>query len=260
MLHAKAMTAAEPLKRFKVALARHGDEVREAQRLRWRVFVEEQGARLVSPQPGLDIDPYDAHCEHLIVRDCATDTVVGTYRLLTNAAAKAAGGFYSEQEFDLAPLAPLRPGMVEMGRSCVHPSYRGGVIITLLWSGLGAFLATTRANTLIGCASIPMHDGGHHAVSVYAAVMKTHLSAREHRVRPHHPLPLAGLDSSGDATPPPLIKGYLRAGAVICGAPAWDTDFNTADLFMMLELDRLEQRTARHFRQPAGSIAENVAA
>lgn len=260
MLHAKAMGAAEPLKRFKVGLARHGDEVRDAQRLRWRVFVEEQGARLNSPQPGLDVDRFDAHCEHLIVRDCATEAVVGTYRLLTGLAAKAAGGFYSEQEFDLAPLAPLRAGLVEMGRSCVHPSYRGGIIITLLWSGLGTFLATTRAHTLIGCASIPLEDGGHHAASVYAAVTKTHACAREHRVRPRHPLPLAGLDSTRDAAPPPLIKGYLRAGAVVCGAPAWDPDFNTADLFMMLELDRLEQRTARHFRQPARKIAQSVAA
>jgi putative hemolysin len=255
MLHTQTITAAAPLKRFTVALARHGDEVLEAQRLRWNVFVEEQGARIDTPLPGVDCDRFDPHCEHLIVRDRVTDRVVGTYRLLTAARAAAAGGFYSEQEFDLTALEPLRAGMIEMGRSCVHSDYRGGAIIALLWSGLADFLATTRLHTLIGCASLPLADGGHYAASVYAAASKDHSAPHEHRVVPHHPLPLQALDAGRDVTPPPLIKGYLRSGAVVCGAPAWDKDFNTADLFMMLQLDRLEQRHDRHFRRAAAPAA-----
>jgi putative hemolysin len=256
MQHSRTITAAGPMSRFKVFLARHGDDVLAAQCLRWRVFAEEQGARLATPHAGIDIDRFDSHCEHLIVRDCVTETVVGTYRLLSAAASMATGGFYSEQEFDLARLIRLRPGMIEMGRSCVHPDYRGGAIIALLWAGLGDYIARMGARTLIGCASISLADGGHGAASIYASAVRSHLSPRAHRVRPLHPLPLQGLDKTRDATPPPLIKGYLRSGAMICGAPALDPDFNTADLFMMLPLDRLESRYARHFqRQPPRAAA-----
>ena len=255
MLHANTFDVAEPLKRFTVALARHGDDVREAQRLRWRVFVEEQGARIATREQGLDIDRFDEHCEHLLVRDRVTDTVIGTYRLLTARGAQAAGGFYSEQEFDIATLAPLRAGMVEMGRSCVHADYRGGAIVALLWSGLAAFLARHGGTTLIGCASIPLADGGHHAASVYAAALRSNPALATQRVIPHRPLPLHELDATRAAAPPPLIKGYLRSGAVVCGAPAWDVDFNTADLFLMLELDQLAARHARHFRRPAAEQA-----
>ena len=255
MLHTRTITVAGPMNRFTVSLARHGDEVLEAQRLRWRVFAEEQGARLATPQPGIDIDRFDPHCEHLIVRDRVTESVVGTYRLLGAAASRATGGVYSEQEFDLRRLAGLRPGMIEMGRSCVHPDYRGGAIIALLWAGLGDYIAVMGARTLIGCASISLADGGHGAASIYAGAVRSHLSPRAHRVRPLHPLPLQGLDKTRDATPPPLIKGYLRSGAMICGAPALDPDFNTADLFMMLPLERLDLRYARHFQRPRPKAA-----
>lgn len=259
MLHTQTITVAAPLKRFSVGLALHGDEVREAQRLRWQVFAAEQGAHLATPEPGLDIDRFDAHCEHLLVRDNITGQVIGTYRLLTARGAQAAGGFYSEQEFEIAALEPLRAGMIEMGRSCVHADYRGGAIIALLWSGLAAFLDKQGGTTLIGCASISLDDGGHHAASVYAAALRSSPAPAMHRVVPHHPLPLAELDATREAAPPPLIKGYLRSGATVCGAPAWDPDFNTADLFMMLQLDQLAARTDRHFRRaPQPALAAEV--
>ncbi len=255
MLHTKNARAASPFKRYAVSLARHADDIREAQKLRWLVFAQEFGADLQSPEPGLDIDKFDIHCEHLIVRDRLFNRVVGTYRLLTARAARQAGGYYSEQEFDLGHLVERRPNILEMGRSCVHPESRGGPIVTLLWAGLGEFLAADPHDTLIGCASIPLNDGGHHAASVYTEAARHHLSAPEFRVNPRRPLPLAGLDASRDPSPPPLIRGYLRSGAVICGAPAFDPEFNTADLFMMLQLEQIELRHTRYLKQPLPKVA-----
>jgi putative hemolysin len=249
MTNARSIAAISKAPRFAVGLARHGDEVADAQRLRWRVFAEEQGAQLDSPIGGLDIDAFDGLCEHLIVRDCVTQSVVGTYRILPGPASLAKG-FYSEQEFDLAPLALDRDRTVEIGRSCVDRNYRDGAVIALLWSGLAAFMQRAPYTSLIGCASIAADDGGHRAASIYAGLSPTSLAPVHRRVTPHRPLPLERLDARGDATPPALVKGYLRSGAVVCGPPAYDPAFGSADLFTMLSVDRLAQRYARHYRRP----------
>lgn len=256
MLHTPTTTAnAEPFKRFVTSIARHQDEVREAQRLRWEVFAGEFGASLDSPQQGYDIDRFDAHCEHLIVRDRVRDRIIGTYRLLTAPGARAAGGYYSEQEFEMAAVLARRGRILEMGRSCVHPDHRGGAVVAMLWAGLAEFLAGDDHDTLIGCASISLADGGRQAAGVYASALRDHFAPPDHRVFPRNPWPLAAVDPSAQAAPPPLIKGYLRSGAVVCGAPAYDPDFQTADLFMMLPLERLETRHARHFRQTPPKVA-----
>lgn len=222
-------------------------EVREAQRLRHKVFVEEMHARLPSRESGIDCDAFDPYCEHLLVRDTATNEVVGTYRVLSSAQAKRIGGLYSDAEFDLVRLAHLRDRMVEVGRSCVHADYRNGGTIALLWSGLGDYMIERGYDYLIGCASISMADGGHVAASVYNRIKQTHLSPVEYRVFPRCPLPLEALNGTLAAPTPPLIKGYLRLGAYVCGAPAWDPDFNTADLLILLPLSRLTPRYRKHF-------------
>lgn len=117
-----------------VSLARDANEVYEAQRLRYKVFAEEMGARLSSSEPGIDSDIYDPYCEHLIVRDPLKDQVVGTYRMLTGANARRLGGFCSDDEFDLTRLDHLRDQTVEVGRTCVHRDYRNGTVIALLWA------------------------------------------------------------------------------------------------------------------------------
>lgn len=127
-------------KKLFVAYAQSPDEVKEAQRLRYRVFAEEMGARLSGGEAGLDRDIYDPFCEHLLVRDGDTGEVVGTYRILPPDRAKKIGGLYSASEFDLTRLLHLAPGMVEVGRSCVHPDYRNGATIGLLWSGLAQYM------------------------------------------------------------------------------------------------------------------------
>lgn len=230
-----------------VSFARSAMEILEAQRLRYRIFAEEMGARVPGAAMGIDCDQYDAHCEHLLVRDTCSGEVVGTYRLLPGSRARQLGKFYADSEFDLTRLRHLRDATVEIGRSCVHPDYRSGATIARLWSGLAEYMAQHRMQYLMGCASLSMADGGYLAANVYRRLARTGLSPLEYRVFPKCALPLAALESDMEAAPPPLVKGYIRVGAWVCGAPAWDPDFNTADLLMLLPMSRMDARYARHF-------------
>lgn len=234
-----------------VAWARTQDEIRQAQRLRFDVFAGEMGARLQTPLEGHDIDLFDDYCEHLLVRDSATHEVIGTYRVLTPAQARRAGSFYSDTEFDLVRLRQLRSRMVELGRSCVHPDHRHGGVILALWGALAEFMVRNGLDTMIGCASIPMlHNGavsGDAAASIWRQLRETHLAPIEHQVTPRLALPVEQLDDSLPVEPPALIKGYLRLGAKVLGPPAWDPDFNTADLPMMMRIQDLPPRYRKHF-------------
>lgn len=228
------------------SFARNPSEVAEAQRLRYKVFAEEMGARLNS-RDGFDRDGFDAFCDHLLIRESSTNEVVGTYRILSPAMANEAGGYYSAGEFDLSRLEHLFDRTVEVGRACVHPDYRHGGTITLLWAGLAKYMQMHRYEYMIGCGSIGMADGGHMAASLYHRLQEDFLSPPEYRVFPRCPLPLDGLNTELQVPCPPLIKGYLRLGAYICGEPAWDPDFNTADMLIMLPLSRMNKRYAAHF-------------
>ena len=232
--------------RLHVGLAHSESEILEAKKLRYRIFAEELGARLDCREPGVDHDLYDPFCEHLIVRDEASGRIVGTYRILSPEAAKRVGGYYSETEFDLTRLQLLRPGMVEIGRSCIDPDYRTGATIALLWSGLAEYMIRGGHRHLIGCASNGMADGCHAAANLYQRLGE-HLAPIEYRVFPRHPLPIERLYTGQPAELPPLIKGYLRAGAWIGGEPAWDPDFNTADLLILMPMAKVDSRYAKHF-------------
>lgn len=246
--------ARAPVERFSVGWAKHQDEVREAQRLRYQVFGEEMGAQLTTPDgtpAGHDADRFDPYCEHLIVR-CEDDSpqagaVIGTYRVLTPDATQRLGGWYSDTEFDLGPLRARLGRTAELGRSCVHPAHRQGGVILALWGALGAFLQSNRLDTVIGCASVSMHDGGHVAASLWERLRTTHLAPIELQVQPRLALPVDDLRRDLPAELPALIKGYLRCGAKVLGAPAWDPDFNTADLPMMMRLQDLPEKYRRHF-------------
>ena len=230
-----------------VGLASCETEILEAQKLRYRVFAEEMGARLNTRTPGVDRDIYDPFCEHLIVRDEDQGKIVGTYRILSPQAARRVGGYYSENEFDLTRLQHLRGRLVEIGRSCIDADYRSGAVITLLWSGLARYMQENGYDYFVGCASISMADGGHTAASLYNRLKETHLAPLEYRVFPRAALPLTRLNGSLEVDAPPLIKGYLRAGAWICGEPAWDPDFNTADLPILMPMTRVSGKYAKHF-------------
>jgi putative hemolysin len=241
--------------RLHVQIARTPAEVRAAQRLRYDVFATEMGARLSGPEAGLDEDRFDAHCDHLLVREAGSGDVVGTYRILGPRAAGAAGGYYSEQEFDFTRLAPLRPALVEIGRSCVRADHRTGSAITLLWAGLARYMLARGHAFLVGCASISMADGGRAAASTYRRVAARHLSPPEYRAEPFQRLPRQSAADDPAVEVPPLIRGYLSVGAYVCGEPAWDPDFNTADLLMLLPLAQLNPRYARHYLGDAAARA-----
>jgi putative hemolysin len=235
-----------------VGWARHLDEVREAQRLRYAVFAGEMGATLPNTLPGHDLDLFDDFCEHLLVRDLASCEVIGTYRVLTPAQARRVGSTYSDTEFDLTRLRHMRDRMLELGRSCVHRDHRQGGVIMALWGALGEFMVRNDLDTTIGCASIPMNapgvvGAGHAAASIWRQVREKHLASIEFHVRPRVPLPIDRLDDSLDVEPPALIKGYLRLGSKVLGPPAWDPQFNAADLPLMMRLADLPARYRKHF-------------
>ena len=232
---------------YHVGLARSASEIREAQKLRYRIFAEEMGARLHCREEGVDSDFFDPYCEHLIVRDEAQGRIVGTYRILSPEAARRVGGYYTETEFDLTRLAHLKPGLVELGRSCIDPDYRSGTVIALLWMKLAEYMTQNGYDALIGCASIGMADGGHNAANIFASLIDKHLSPIEYRGFPRSRLPYERLIDGSRPEIPPLLKGYLRAGSWICGEPAWDPDFNSADLLVLLPMSRLNPRYMRHF-------------
>ncbi len=242
---------------FAVYITRSEEEIREAQQLRHQVFSEEMGAHLSTKQAGIDEDIYDAYCDHLIVRDNATLQVVGTYRILAPHDAKHLG-YYSDTEFFTTRLNHLKPNLVEFGRSCVHADYRNGAVIMSLWAGLAQYMLANGYEHVIGCASISMRDGGHQAASLFNRLKDEHLAPADYQVFPRNPLPLNKLHGTLEVEAPPLIKGYLRVGAKICGDPAWDPDFNSADFFMLLSLADINPRYAKHFGIPTQSSKTRV--
>lgn len=245
MLDVRSAVQPSPASRYHLSLAVDDSEIREAQRLRYQVFAEEMGALLSTALPGHDTDLYDPFCDHLLVRDLASGEVVGTYRILPPDAARRIGSYYSEQEFDLTRLNFMRPRMAELGRSCVHPAHRSGAVIARLWIGLADYMTRYGYEYIVGCASVGMADGGHVAASVHRQLSDRHLAPTEWHAAPRTRLPVESLDDGRIAALPPLIKGYTRLGAMVCGEPAWDPDFNTADLLMLLPMAQLNRSYAR---------------
>jgi putative hemolysin len=232
---------------LQISWASNATEIKEAQRLRYKVFAEEMGANLSINAEGLDVDEFDEYCDHLLIRDQESLKVVGTYRVLPPHKAQEIGRLYSDSEFDLSRLNHLRPNMVELGRSCVHTDYRSGAVIMALWSGLAQYMQKNGYEIMLGCASIPMADGGHYAASLFNSLRNDQMAPVENHAFPKLPLPLDKLNGGLQVEPPPLIKGYLKLGAKICSAPAWDPDFNTADLLTMMRLSDINPRYAKHF-------------
>jgi putative hemolysin len=244
---------AEP--KLVVGLAHSSADVEEAQRLRFKVFSDEMRAKPGDTHRGLDIDLFDDWCEHLIVRDADSLRVVGTYRILPPHRAQELGRLYSESEFELSRLAHLRPSMIEVGRACVHRDYRTGGTILMLWAGLASYMKTGGYRHLIGCASAPLADGGARAARLRDDLQK-YMTDSEYRVFPRLAFPHQRFERSATSDMPPLIKGYLRLGARVCGEPAWDPDFNSADFLIWLSLDQLKAQYARHFDLLARSVTQ----
>ncbi len=255
LLKAPVAPSAPPIARagdLVVSLADTPEAIDRALRLRHQVFVGELGARSVM-RDGVDRDIFDPYCRHLVVSDQSRGEVVGTYRVMLPEQARQLGCLYADGEFWLTRLNPLRDSIVELGRACVHPAYRTGATIMLLWSGIGALLASCGHRHLLGCVSVSLADGGVHAAQLYHALARRHLADDTLRVWPRQRLDLGealAADAPTEAVQvPPLMRGYLRAGARLLGEPCRDDAFGCADFPMMLRLDELTGRYQRRFMQ-----------
>jgi putative hemolysin len=231
---------------FAVSITRCPEAILEAQRLRYRVFAIEGGALLNGAIAGVDADRYDSHCDHLIVRERASGAVVGTYRILPPHVAIHMG-FYSDTEFDTRQLAALKPVSCEFGRACVDARYRRGPVIMQLWAGLASYMVQRGYEYVLGLSSVSLADGGVQAASLHARFSKTATLHSAFTVTPLQPLQLQHVQVDACVEAPALMKGYLRVGAVVCGAPAHDEAFGCADFLMLLSLSKMNPRYARHF-------------
>lgn len=234
-------------RRLAVEIAKSIQQVEECQALRYEIFAEELGADLHSDIDGLDIDHYDEFCDHLIVRDLGSGEVVGCTRILNDRYSDEAGGFYSNSEFNLGNVNNLPGSTMEIGRTCVHQSYRNGATIGTLWQGLADYIAGHDYDFVFGCASIGMEDGGVQVHAIMNRMRRKYMVDDQYRVTPKTPVPQMAIPDNLDARLPPLLKAYLHLGAQVGGEPCWDPDFGCADLFMLLDIRNLSPRYAKHF-------------
>ena len=249
-----------PTRRLTVRLAQDASYLASVQRLRWQVFFAEMGAHAAhdAPTPGLDTDAYDALCDHLLVIDedaPADTTVVGTYRLLRESVARQAGGFYSAGEFDLGALIatadPTRE-LLELGRSCVLPTYRTSATIQLLWRGIAEYLSQHRISAMFGCASFPGTDPDAHAEAL-SFLAHNHLAPADRRPIVRDGVALERLPRGGYEDRralfqlPPLVKGYLRVGAKFGDGAYIDRAFNTVDVCVLMPVELIAGRYAARF-------------
>ncbi len=236
-----AIAAPHAETRFVAYVAESDGDVRDAQRLRYAVYRESLG--IAADADELDADRFDPFCDHLLVRDTLTSEVVGTYRILSADAARSAGGFYSETEFDLTRILDASTRLAEVGRACVHPAYRGGAVIALLLGALARHLVAREFEHVIGCASVCATRDPAGAAEICRRLVETRLAPPEWRVVPREPFrTTAAAPRDGRPALPPLIKGYVRLGAYVCGEAAWDEAFGTADLLLMLPIAAMDRR------------------
>lgn len=232
---------------FAVSLASTDAEVDQCLRLRYNIFADEMGATLHCTCPGIDQDRFDPFCRHLMVRDTETGQIIATTRLLMSRDASKLGMFYSETEFNLARILTLPGRFMEVGRTCIHHDYRRGAALAMLWNGIAQVTVLNRIDYLIGCASIPLNRGDTYVASILEHLRTHHWAPEELRVTPLIPFNAGDGATSSSVILPPLLKGYLRLGAVVCGEFYWDAAFNVADAFILVDRDQLARRYVRHF-------------
>lgn len=257
---------------FEVRLIESGKELRQAQRLRYEVFYEEGNAIAAASSAArrLDLCPFDEICDHLVVLDTEAPQgtgprngkprLVGTYRLLRRDVAERHHGYYSQGEFDLAPLLERHPTtrFLELGRSCVHRDYRSKRVIELLWRGLWLYARHHRVDVLIGCASLPGLDLDanrlplSYLLRLAQAEPAWQVAAWPHCRAPFEPVPATTLDAKrGLLALPPLVKAYLRTGARFGHSAVLDRQFGTTDVFAVMPMADIEERYLAHYGQPS---------
>ena len=256
---------------LEVRLARNPAEVAAAQEVRYRVFYDELGARQfdLNSTAGRDADRFDEVCDHLLVFDTSLPgpdhrRIVGTYRLLRQEIAVAAGGFYSDGEFELKKLVARHPGQrfLELGRSCVLPEYRSKRTIEILWQGIWAYINHHRVGVMTGCASFQGTVPAAHAEALSflahncRASLEWDVRAVPGRYCPMDLVPAEAIGmKSALAAMPPLIKGYLRVGAKIGDGCVIDHQFGTVDVFIVMPVQEIAARYVSYYSGEAERFA-----
>ncbi len=244
----RVLARGKAVEKYVLRTATTPEEIRAAQALRFEVFNLELHEGLESSYAmRLDVDPFDAVCDHLLVQETASGAVVGTYRLQSGQTAAAALGYYSEQEFVFAPFEPVRAQVIELGRACVHRQHRNLSVLALLWKGIAQYARERGGRYLIGCSSLTSQDPAEGA-ALYAELRHRHLAPPELRT-----VPQPGYECvlEQPAQPPPkipkLLFAYLSFGATICGPPALDRAFRTIDFLTLLDLEALSPDIVRRY-------------
>jgi putative hemolysin len=259
---------------LEVRLARTRSDIKLAQRLRYEVFYNEMSARptLTAQMRRRDEDRYDSVCDHLLVVDtsAAADArgwtgrrkprVIGTYRVLRQEIAQRSLGFYTQGEYDIAPLIAAkspRYRFMELGRSCVLKPYRTKRTVELLWHGLWTYVREHKVDVMIGCASFEGVDPDEHAMAL-SFLYHNALATPDWRVKAHDRLyvPMNRIPkekvNAKEALKalPPLIKGYLRLGAMIGDGAVIDRQFGTTDVLIVMPVEKIDPRYFGHFGAP----------
>jgi L-ornithine Nalpha-acyltransferase len=249
-----------------VRLAATADDIDAAQALRYHVFYEALGARPLSDmlRRRRDMDRFDHDCDHLLVLDRSRGgggLVVGTYRLLRRKAAARLGGFYSADEYDLAPLLAQQGEILELGRSCVDPSYRQRPVMQLLWSGIAAYVYHHEIALMFGCASLPGTNPDVLAAPLsylhhyHLAPVGLRPRALSERYVDMCRLMMGAFDPGlALAALPPLIKGYLRLGGFVGDGAVVDEQFNTIDVCICVKTDLVTEKYSRHYERQSKRI------
>jgi len=245
-----------------VRIATTEAEIDAVQALRWRVFYEEMKAEPSAAAAALarDVDAFDAVADHMLVVDHAIgpgpEGVVGTYRLIQQDAAEAIGRFYSDDEYDIAPLVGFHGSVLELGRSCVDASYRSRAVMQLLWRGIAAYVFRHQIDLMFGCASLPSREPDDWAAEL-TYLYYNHLAppALRPRALPERYVEMRRMELEDidqrrtRANLPPLIKGYLRLGCFIGDGAVIDHQFNTTDVAIVVKTDLITDKYYRHYER-----------
>ena len=242
--------------RYSLLLSTDPTLIGAAQRLRHQVFITEPGYALPADGDGRDADRFDEFCDHLLVREDTSGELVGCYRMLPPPGAIAAGSLYTATEFDVQALDDLRPSLVEMGRAVVRGDHRNGAVVLLMWAGILAYLDRCGYDYVTGCVSVPTHGEGPPGSQIRGVrdvVLRRHAAAPERTVYPYRPVVLDGVGLDDIAAParptiPPLMRGYLRLGARVCGEPAHDPVFGVGDFPALLDKRHADMRYLTRLR------------
>jgi putative hemolysin len=255
--------------RYTLLLSTDPALIEAAQRLRHDVFTSEPGFEVSGASPGFeagrDADRFDEHCDHLLVREDVSGELVGCYRMLPPPGAIAAGSLYTATEFDVAGLDSLRPSLVEMGRAVVREDHRNGGVVLLMWAGILAYLDRCDYDYVTGCVSVPVYGvneetPGSQIRGVRDFARRRHAAPGEYTVYPYRPVTVDGRDLDNIDPParlsvPPLMRGYLRLGARVCGDPAHDPDFGVGDFPALLDKRQADTRYLKRLRSVGAAAA-----